>query len=258
MPIAPQPDRDMKPATGGCKDDAGRINLPRIGRALLEAILPAHCILCGLHSEGQRLCAPCSLDLPRPGPSCRQCALPVMHSGPGICGACVSEPPAWDHAVTGLLYAYPVDHLVRRFKFHRHFACGQLLADELVLALRRQDLRLPDFLLPVPLHFMRRFQRGYNQAEFLARSVGKALGLPVRVDLMRRTRRTSAQSGLDRPERRKNVRGAFSCPDLAGARVALVDDVLTTGTTLAACARAARKAGAAEVSVWVAARVPSP
>jgi len=206
-----------------------------------------------------------------------------MQSSVKACGACLSHPPAWDNAVTGLLYEYPVDHLVRRFKFHRNFACGQLLADELVFTLRRLDLRLPDLplpdlplpdlplpdlplpdlplpdlLLPVPLHFTRRFQRGYNQAEFLARSVGKALGLPVRVDLLHRTRRTTAQSGLDRAERRKNVRGAFDCHNLAGARVALVDDVLTTGTTLEACARAARKAGASQVSIWVAARVPSP
>jgi ComF family protein len=186
-----------------------------------------------------------------------------MQSGVKTCGACLSHPPAWDNAVTGLLYEYPVDHLVRRFKFHRNFACGQLLADELVFTLRRLDLplpdmRLPDLLLPVPLHFTRRFQRGYNQAEFLARSVGKALCLPVRVDLLHRTRRTTAQSGLDRAERRKNVRGAFSCHNLAGARVALVDDVLTTGTTLEACARAARNAGASQVSIWVAARVPSP
>ena len=230
---------------------------------LLEMLLPAHCILCGLRSHGGRLCGPCAEELPRLGQACRQCAVPIMHSGLMLCGACLRHPPAWDSAIAALCYEYPVDQLVQRFKFHHNFACGQLLADELAGALQRSvepgPEQLPtDFLLPVPLHFTRRFQRGFNQAELLARSVGAELHIPVRVDLLQRTRRTAAQSGLDRTERRKNIRGAFACRDLAGKRIALVDDVLTTGLTLEACARAVRKAGASHVSIWVAARVPGP
>jgi ComF family protein len=128
----------------------------------------------------------------------------------------------------------------------------------LTCAVQRSAEARPELLIPVPLHFTRRFQRGFNQAELLARAIGAAINIPVRVDCLARSRRTAAQSGLDRAARRKNLRQAFRCGNLAGVRIALVDDVLTTGTTLEACARAARKAGAAHVSVWVAARVPAP
>lgn len=225
---------------------------------LLEMLLPSHCILCGLRSGPGRLCQPCLHDLPRIEQACRQCAAPLGHSELMLCGACLRHPPAWDIALAALVYDYPADQLVQRFKFQRNFACGQLLADELTCAVKQSAQARPELLIPVPLHFTRRFQRGFNQAELLARAVGAAVKIPVRVDCLVRTRRTAAQSGLDRAARRKNLRGAFSCGDLAGARIALVDDVLTTGTTLEACARAARKAGAAHVSVWVAARVPPP
>lgn len=225
---------------------------------LLELLLPSHCILCGLRIGAGRLCPGCEGDLPRIGPACRQCALPLGPCDLMLCGACLRHPPAWDSALAALVYDYPVDQLVRRFKFQRNFACGQLLADELTCAIQRSAEASPELLIPVPLHFTRRFQRGFNQAELLARSVAATIRIPVRVDYLARIRRTTAQSGLDRAARRKNLRRAFSCVNLAGVRIALVDDVLTTGTTLEACARVARKAGAAHVSVWVAARVPAP
>lgn len=173
-----------------------------------------------------------------------------------ICGLCLVRAPAWDDAVASLVYEYPVDQLVQRFKFHRSLACGQLLADELVRAVSCEISTRPDILLPVPLHLTRRFWRGFNQAEFLARHLSRKLEIPVVVNHLRRRKRTPAQSGLDRKQRRKNLRGAFSCRDLQGARVAVVDDVMTTGATLTECALAVRAAGASHISVWVAARVP--
>lgn len=173
-----------------------------------------------------------------------------------LCGACLRRPPAWDEALAALVYEYPVDQLVQQFKFQRSLACGQLLADEMVLFVNQSGTVLPDVLIPVPLHFTRRFWRGFNQAEFLARRLGSRCKIPVLVNQLQRTKRTSAQSGLDRRARKKNIRGAFSCRQLANTRVALVDDVLTTGTTLAECALAVRAAGASNIAVWVAARVP--
>jgi len=238
----------------------------------MDWLLPAHCELCGLYSgrsdgggtcrSAGRLCAPCSEELPRQGFACRRCALPCKPSELMLCGRCLVHPPAWDEAVAALLYDYPVDHLVQRFKFQRNMACGQVLADELVRELRGRmhppGTSLPQALLPVPLHFARRFRRGFNQAEFLARQLGKQLGIPVQVSSLRRRRSTPPQSGLNRKARRKNLKGAFSCKDMTGLELALVDDVLTTGTTMEECATVLKSAGAARVSVWVAARVPSP
>lgn len=230
--------------------------LHKMFEACLDRILPAHCLLCGLYSGAGRLCPPCSEEVPRSGFACRRCALPCSPSELMLCGRCLAHPPAWDEAVAGLLYDYPVDHLVQQFKFQRSLVCGQLLADELVLQVRRTGAWLPQILVPVPLHFARRFRRGFNQAEFLARQVGRQLRIPVCVSALRRTRNTRAQSGLDRKARGNNLKGAFSARDMNGLALALVDDVLTTGTTLGECVAAMKAAGAMRISVWVAARAP--
>ena len=235
---------------------ANHVTQPR-WTSWLDLLLPSHCILCGSFCGLGRLCQQCTEELPRPGQSCRMCALAGMESDLSVCGACLAQRPAWDEAVAALVYEYPADQLVQRFKFQRSLACGQLLADELILAVSRSTVTRPDLLLPVPLHFSRRFWRGFNQAEFLARQLGQALEIPVRVNRLRRRRKTTAQSGLDRSARRKNLGGAFSCNALTGKAVALVDDVMTTGATLSECTRVVRSAGAAHVSVWVAARVPA-
>jgi ComF family protein len=173
------------------------------------------------------------------------------------CGECIRRPPLWDDALAAMIYEYPIDQLVQRFKFQRSLACGQLLADKLVSTIKAAPLEKPDVLIPVPLHFTRRLQRGFNQAEFLARQLGKSLTIPLSVNQLRRSRRTRAQSGLDRAAREKNIRGSFTCRSLQQCHIALVDDVMTTGTTLRECTRAVRVAGASRVSIWVAARVPS-
>lgn len=225
--------------------------------ACIDALLPAHCILCGLYCYQGRLCSPCAGDLPAVESPCRLCALPGMSSEVMLCGNCLVSAPPWDGALAALIYDYPVDRLVHRFKFRRNLICGQALADEMLAMPGLSAAPRPDVLVPVPLHFTRRFMRGFNQAEFLARSLGRQLGIPVGADRLRRTRRTPAQSGLDKKARQKNIRGAFSGQRLRGLRIALIDDVMTTGTTLAECTRAARLAGAKSVTVWVAARVPA-
>jgi len=226
---------------------------------LADALLPPHCVLCGLRANRTgNLCAPCRDELPRIVHPCRTCALPGVPPGSVACGACLANRPVWDEAIASLIYEYPVDQLVQAFKFRQNFVCGETLAGELVAAVESSGQTMPEAILPVPLHFLRRFQRGFNQSEFLARQLGKRLHIPVLVDKLQRPRRTRAQSGLDRKARRENIRAAFSCGAISHRRVALVDDVLTTGTTLAECARVLKQAGASEVLVWVAARVPDP
>jgi ComF family protein len=164
--------------------------------------------------------------------------------------------------VAALIYRYPADRLVCRFKFKRDFASGRALGQELLSAVIASGQQMPDLIAAVPLHGGRHFRRGFNQAELLARQLGRNLDVPVHGRLLSRCRRTRAQAGLDAAARHRNIRGAFRC-DHKGVRlidrahVALVDDVMTTGATLGECTRALRLAGAGCVSVWVAARAPA-
>lgn len=229
----------------------------------LDVLLPRHCVLCGLASGAQNLCMPCAGELPRSGHSCRLCSLPLTHPGDRTCGRCQNRAPPWDSAIAALDYRFPVDQLICRFKFSRNLACGDILARELCLAVAGTSGKLPTCILPVPLHRTRLFFRSFNQAGLLARHLGKNLGIPVSSSLLLRQRRTRAHSGLDASSRRRNIRGAFSCriPSAKNSpctNVALVDDVMTTGATLAECTKTLKKAGAGRVSVWVAARAPVP
>jgi ComF family protein len=234
-------------------------------QTLQEFVLPAACVLCGQASPCRLLCPGCEHDLPRIQECCKQCALPGTYGAARLCADCLRHQPSWDQAIAALVYEYPVDHLVRHFKFHKDMCCGQLLADELsravMLSFDRPEFtpqQKPDLLIPVPLHFLRRCRRGFNQAEVLATELQRVCGIPVMRKLLRRRVHTPAQSGLERKARQKNLRDAFQCGRLPGSHVALIDDVLTTGATLAECTRVLKRAGAHRVSVWVAARVPAP
>lgn len=155
-----------------------------------------------------------------------------------------------------LVYAPPLDRLLPRFKFHGDLAAGRLLAALMCETAPRfpRDAAL----VPVPLHRRRLRQRGYDQALELAKPLARACARPLRDDLLRRARATAAQSRLHADQRKRNLRNAFSVN--AGvalpASVVLVDDVMTTGATLHAAAKALRKAGVARVEAWVCARVP--
>jgi len=228
------------------------------GRRVVDTVLPRQCVLCGQPVEASNLCPPCRAELPRSPESCPACALPLPCGSETHCGACQRRSPCWNSAVAALVYRPPADWLVQRFKFNRDFACGQVLADALVDAVRQRGPPWPDLVVPVPLHRRRQLQRRYNQAELLARHAAQSLSLPLQRAL-RRARNTTAQTGLDAAARRRNTRGAFTLlaryqESLRGAHVALVDDVLTTGATLAECTTLLRRAGAGRVVVWVAAR----
>jgi ComF family protein len=225
-------------------------------RRLGARLCPPRCLACGeAAARGADLCMACAAALPWNDAACARCALPMV---PAVeaCGACLQHPPPLDATHAAFRYAAPLDRLLPRFKFHRDLAAGRLLSE--AMAARFATLERPDALVPVPLHRGRLRERGYDQALELARPLGRALQLPLRTDLLLRQRSTRAQSQLDAAARRRNLRGAFGVEDgkPVPAHVVLVDDVMTTGATLHAAARALRKAGAARVDAWVCARVP--
>ena len=220
-------------------------------------LLPWRCLLCGdAGADGLDLCAACAAELPRNTNCCTRCALPLPNPTP-LCGACQRKPPPWQAAWAPFRYGWPLDRLEARYKFGRELAAGRTLG---ALWKALPPPVRPALILPVPLHRARLRERGYNQALELARPLGRALGIPVRHDLLQRPRATAAQTELDAAARRRNVRGAFAVrPDAAlPAHVVVLDDVMTTGATLAECARVLRRAGVARVDVWALARAPSP
>lgn len=153
-------------------------------------------------------------------------------------------------------YEFPVNRLVQALKFNRQLAEGRVLSHLLCEHVVQQGFDLPDMLIPVPLHRWRMLRRGFNQAIELGSYAASVLGVPLHTTGLRRRRNTAAQSGLTSMQRRRNVRGAFywRVRDKPGDHVALIDDVMTTGTTVTECTRVLKRAGAGRVDIWVAAR----
>ena len=226
----------------------------RVVDQALAAVWPPRCVLCGDAAGGDNLCDGCRDDLPWVTTGCQRCAEPLPRTV-AMCGSCARSLPPFDAAWASVIYGGAAASLVHRFKFRGDLAAGRALAD--ALAARVRDADRPQLLVPVPLHWTRQWRRGFNQAELLAEDVRRAIDGPPVHGLLTRHRRTSAQSVLAAGRRRANVRGAFRCrrPPWPGlSHVALVDDVMTTGATLAECTRALKRAGLRRVDLWVAAR----
>lgn len=221
-------------------------------------------------ADGLDLCPACHAALPRIRVACTTCGLPLRASathfpdsgaasGERRCDACLRSPPPIARVVAPFLYAAPLDCWLPRFKFHHDLAAGRLLSQLMLEACAAAPR--PDALIPVPLHRMRLRSRGYDQALELAKPLARTLSLPLRTDLLQRQRATSAQSSLHASERHENLRGAFLVTPTTMSRplprhVALIDDVMTTGATLHAAARALAEAGVVRIDAWTCARTP--
>ncbi len=245
-------------------------SLRRMGLGLVNAILPARCLGCGVVVGGQgMLCPACwgEIDFLAP-PLCACCGAPFEFAldEPGdertLCGACLRERPDYERARAVFRYDEESCRLVLGFKhgdrLHGARAFGRWMARagaELAAA--------ADLIAPVPLHWTRLFRRRYNQAAILALAVARETAKPVLPDLLLRVKRTPSQGRMSPSERRRNIRGAFVVKTLHAARirerrVLLIDDVLTTGATANACTRALLRAGARAVDVLTLARAVRP
>jgi ComF family protein len=232
----------------------------RLTELCSDALLAPSCVLCGIEAAGARICADCRGMLERNDSACALCAEPLPMPAP-LCGKCLRRPPVFDAAWAGYLYRAPFDHLVQRLKFNQALAVARALLPDWSAALRghlatRCDAA-PEALVPIPLHRSRLRQRGYNQALELARDLGRELRLPVLPAALVRARATAPMPGLDLAARRRNVRGAFAMgPTPPPARVALIDDVMTSGATLNEAAKVLKRGGVERVEVWVLSRKP--
>ena len=225
-------------------------------RDRLRALLvPARCPFCAGPARPGEACAACLASLPWNGVACPRCAEPLAGAEAYLCARCAADPPAYDSACSAFRYQAPIAHAVQALKYSADFRQAAFLGGQLAQRLAARDETLPQLLIPMPLHSGRLRRRGYNQALLLARALGRALAIEVAPEAAARNRATEDQIGKSAAERRRNVRGAFTVQcDLAGCSLAIVDDVMTTGATAEALARACRKAGAARVEVWTIAR----
>jgi len=218
-----------------------------ITRLLERALLSAACCVCGLRAlgAGLDLCASCREGLPAPPQ-----AAPAQSLG--------SIPGSFDRVLIPHAYRYPIDEFIRALKFRGERRYGRVLGLLLAAAHVRSAATAPSSLVPLPLHLARLRRRGFNQASTIATYAGAALGVRVEGSRLLRVRTTAEQSRLGPGQRQLNVLGAFAARGRfqSEARIAIVDDVVTTGSTAREAALCLREAGAQHVELWAAAQVP--
>lgn len=221
----------------------------------LSLLAPERCAFCGAAEAADGVCPGCHADLPWNACCCPGCAQPLPAAA--RCAKCLRRAPSFDAAWTAFVHLEPVRQRVHRFKYGAAFDQGRLLGRLMAQRLAQRPTPLPALVIPVPLPWMKQYRRGYNQSLELARTLGSVLRLNVDPEAARLLRTPREQIGQTAAQRRRNLRGAFGIErDLSGLHVALLDDVMTTGATLDALARAARKAGAARIEAWALARAP--
>jgi ComF family protein len=241
------------------------VSLKRLLNDVSDIIFPPQCPACAeiIHLQpGQVFCPSClaTIRFIR-GSHCPICGTPFFNSPAQshICGNCLEKRPDYDQARAVASFETIIMDAIHKFKYGRNITMGNSLGSLLA------DFTFPDFdfseysmLIPVPLHIKKLRERGFNQALLLAGKVAKKYGLPINFSLLKRRRFTLTQTGLNKTEREKNIRGAFYMTDrkkVAGKNIILIDDVYTTGATTNECARTLLKAGAQKVSVLTLARV---
>ncbi|MGH6725833.1 MAG: ComF family protein [Pseudolabrys sp.] len=237
--------------------------LRRAGRLTLDVALPPLCPACRAPlGDGVGLCADCwsKLSLIEP-PYCARLGIPFTYDpGPGLLSMeAIADPPAYDRARAAVRYDEVARALVLSFKYGDRLDLAPMMGQWMARA-GRELLKEADALLPVPLHWRRLWARRFNQSATLTGAISHICGVPVLHGALSRVRATPQQVGLSKTQRADNVQGAFRVPprakaEIAGRRLVLIDDVLTSGATVDTCARALLRAGAAHVDVLVFARV---
>jgi len=231
-------------------------------RLALDIALPTLCVACREPVEGEGVCAECwsKLSFIEP-PYCPRLGIPFVYDpGPDMLSMeAIASPPAYQRARAAVRYDEVARTLVHALKYQDRTDLAPAMGRWMARA-GRELLAEADMLIPVPLHWRRAWHRRYNQSGALARVIERQSGITLRGDILQRVRATEQQVGLSRPQRASNVQGAFKVPadrqsEIAGRRLVLVDDVLTSGATTDACARALLRAKAAQVDVLVFARV---
>jgi Predicted amidophosphoribosyltransferases len=174
-----------------------------------------------------------------------------MPQAASCCGRCLKQAPPWQRLRVAAHYEQPFVSLIHRLKYRHQPEIASLLGKQLAREIRKPPpQQLPEAILPVPLHWWRQWRRGYNQSSLIGQTLAAELGIALDESILKRTRATRSQSRLDRKERRQNLRHAFSVAPHTYQHVALLDDVVTTGTTAETLTRALLASGVKQVEVW--------
>jgi len=245
----------------------------------LNLCLPQACLLCGGTTSQQHalaLCDSCIAELPVLGETCQRCANPLETQlerlgnylkHPALlqtrqCGQCIRKQPYFDHSIAFFPYIAPFNHFVQAAKFKGKFAIarmlGELMAQQLSNSINIIEDQ-PDGLLPVPLHFSRQRERGYNQSLEISIPISKRLQIPILTDIASRITATPPQTSLSLKQRKQNLCNAFNINmDVTDQHIAIIDDVMTSGATVNALAKKLKQAGAKQVSIWCFSRAEPP
>lgn len=237
------------------------------------------CTLCMTLSD-RLICDCCLNSLPRMQAHCTRCSIPLFENAPLnsrppaktdhqevseilnlICGQCLKHPPPFSYTRCAWQYAYPMNYLIHQFKSAGNHALGQFLSSEMACYLRQgsDQLPWPDALIPIPLHWQKRWQRGFNQSDVIGQTLSKQLRLAYRPELIKRHRTSTPQRKLNAKQRFQSLKGKFYVKsNLQHMHIALIDDVITTTATTHWATMSLLEAGAESVQVWALARTPQP
>jgi len=227
---------------------------------LEQQLFPPACLLCGQTAEEEALCLACAQSVTGIGFACPLCAIP--NDDASVCQGCSQHPPIWQSAQSAFVYQGSIRHLMQQWKYHPSRAAGRVICDRFRGWLWRQD-NLPevDAVIAIPMHRNKLAKRGFNTAYDLAQLVSQRLNRPLLTNMLVRRFSTPAQAGLNKHERQQNLAGVFAIQSntlsATYTQILLVDDVLTTGSTLAACTQLLQQAGVHQVHILTLARALS-
>ncbi len=226
-------------------------------KSIINYLLPQSCFLCG-HLSDLALCEYCLQSLPYLQHYCQRCG-EELFTKDNTCGRCLIEPPLYTQIRAIFKYEYPVDKLIHAAKFGQNLAIldflGKEMSKQLIAQLSTKSV-LPDVLIPIPLHPQRLRERGYNQSVELAKIIAKQIHVTLNYTVCQRIRNTPHQTILPSKQRRRNLHKAFVINNIPQhwQYVALIDDVMTTGSTVQEVTRVLLQAGVSQVDVWCCAR----
>lgn len=217
--------------------------------SFLNSLRPRRCFIC--ERRGAWLCADCAASLPRPAvQTCVRCGLPTQ--GPTPCGACLRRPPAFDCCHAAMRFSWPMDSLIHAYKYHHRLDLAAPLAQLMLDAL--SSAQQPQAIIAMPMSTPRLRQRGFNQAHELARQLARHYHVPLLTRLVSRQYRAPAQAELPLAQRAANVRKAFTVQAQLPEHIAIVDDVMTSGSSMQELAHTLRGNGARHIQAWLLAR----
>ncbi len=229
-------------------------------RQVNRRILPvSNCVLCSevCHSSYQTLiCEPCLSDLPVITASCTVCSTTLsIKDTANVCGSCLKTRPFYQKSIIPLEYTFPTTELIKQLKYNNKLLYSEILSKILLDRIKQNNDTFPECIIPVPLHPVRLMKRGFNQSALIAKTISKELNIPVDLKSCRRIKNTLQQTGFSKSQRKKNIRNAFSVrKNFSAKHVAILDDVVTTGSTVNELAKVLQQAGAETIEIWACAR----